>query len=85
MERLQALGYGDEDFNARYDDKTWKWNHLLNQTRSVSEKGSSHLFASISCVAPYHELFSTSLEEHQATAREYDPASPSARSPQVSQ
>ncbi|KLO05492.1 hypothetical protein SCHPADRAFT_724539 [Schizopora paradoxa] len=36
--RLQVLGYEDEDFETRYDPKGWKWNHILGQTRAVSER-----------------------------------------------
>ncbi|KLO05498.1 hypothetical protein SCHPADRAFT_862357 [Schizopora paradoxa] len=36
--RLRALGYEDEDFETRYDPKGWKWKHLVEQTRAVSER-----------------------------------------------
>ncbi len=38
-EKLEDLGYKDEDFDPRYDETSWKWKLLLNQTRPLSERG----------------------------------------------
>ncbi|KLO04424.1 hypothetical protein SCHPADRAFT_754861 [Schizopora paradoxa] len=38
IKRLIALGYEDEDFVTRFDPEGWKWKHLLEQTRAVSER-----------------------------------------------
>ncbi len=37
--RLRALGYNEEDFDTRYDEKHWQWKQLLNQIRPVMEQG----------------------------------------------
>ncbi|KLO18492.1 hypothetical protein SCHPADRAFT_936165 [Schizopora paradoxa] len=39
MEKLKALGYSDEDLDARFDDRNWKWHSLLDDDSISTEAG----------------------------------------------
>ncbi|PAV16190.1 F-box [Pyrrhoderma noxium] len=36
--RLKDLGYDDDDFRTRNDEKAWKWDTLLNQPRELNDR-----------------------------------------------